>query len=88
MRSNKKSSSSKNPLPAQPIYREIPPAVVEDAERRRAAEATAAALLELNGVAEDIDGYLEASRLRTVIRAMQGDLRRPPGAPKMRLRRD
>jgi hypothetical protein len=75
-------------VPAKPVFREIPPAVVEEAERRRAAEATAAALQELNGVAEDIDGYLEASRLRSVIRAMQGDLRRPPGAPKMRLRRD
>ena len=86
MRSNKKSSS--NSVPAQPIFREIPPAVVEDAERRRAAEATAAALVELDNVAGDVEAYLEASQLRTVIRAMQGDLRRPPGAPKMRLRRD
>ena len=81
-----------NPFPA-PIHRAISPktlpAPILPGEAGQAAVA-AAARRELDRCACDIEQFLEASKMETLIDRIQADLDRdkPDVAPRMRLRRE
>lgn len=93
MSQKKKTPSSKRPA-AAPVYRAIPapsaptPLPPQPGDIGQAALA-AAALHQLNRYAQDIQDYLNSSKMRSLVNRIEADMRlNPPPAPRMRLRRD
>jgi hypothetical protein len=88
MRQNDKKPAMK----IAPVHRAIkPPAPkpepIEDPGQLGQAALNAAALHQLNRYAEDIQEFLNARQIETIIDGLQGDLE-PPKPPQLRLRRE
>jgi hypothetical protein len=92
MRQKRKQASKQ--IAAAPIHRAIPLQETPPPPQQQPGDAgqvalAAAALHQLNRYAQDVQNYLNSSKLRLLVNQIEADIRlNPPPAPRMRLRRD